>query len=145
MVRVLPCVRTNPPEIPGKGARLMTLEASTLEPAVSPSEAVPRGSFRDYVNLFIISFLVLFFELACIRWFGSMVVFLTFFTNIILMGCFLGMSVGCLAASRPLDLIKTVIPLTLAAATLACATLWAYNHFGTIMVDVGGQNSPQQI
>ena len=57
-----------------------------------------------FADLFLISFLILFFELACIRWFGSTVIFLTFFTNIVLMACFLGMSVGCLAASRRRDL-----------------------------------------
>ena len=41
-----------------------------------------------------------FLELACIRWFGSAVLFLTFFTNLVLFACFLGMSVGLLAASR---------------------------------------------
>lgn len=54
---------------------------------------------RAYLDLFLVSFLLLFFELACIRRFGSTVVFLTFFTNIILLATFLGMSVGCLAAS----------------------------------------------
>ena len=55
---------------------------------------------RPHVSLFLISFFILFFELACIRWFGSMVVFLTFFTNIVLLACFLGMSVGLLTAQR---------------------------------------------
>ena len=55
------------------------------------------GAARASIELFVISFLVLFFELACIRWFGSTVIFLTFFTNIVLMACFLGVSVGCLA------------------------------------------------
>ena len=45
-------------------------------------------------RLFVISFVLLFFELACIRWFGSTVVFLTFFTNIVLLATFVGMSVG---------------------------------------------------
>jgi hypothetical protein len=34
-----------------------------------------------YLQLFLVSFLILFFELAAIRWFASTVVFLTFFTN----------------------------------------------------------------
>ena len=55
-------------------------------------------------ELFLISFLILFFELACIRWFGSTVVFLTFFTNIVLMACFLGMTVGLLAARGAAEL-----------------------------------------
>ena len=33
---------------------------------------------HPYLDLFLISFLILFFELACIRWFGGMVVYLTF-------------------------------------------------------------------
>jgi hypothetical protein len=40
---------------------------------------------RAYYELFLVSFLVLFLELACIRWFAAYVVFLTFFTNIILL------------------------------------------------------------
>ena len=95
--------------------------------------------------MFAISFLILFFELACIRWFGSTVIFLTFFTNIVLMACFLGMSVGCLAASRRRDFVDAVLPLTLLAVALACGVLWAYQHSASVMIDVGGQQSPQQI
>ncbi len=80
---------------------------SAPDPVSAPAE--PR---RAYLDLFLISFVILFFELACIRWFGSTVVFLTFFTNIVLMACFLGMSVGCLAASRRSDFIGFVLPLT---------------------------------
>lgn len=53
---------------------------------------------RTSLDLFLISWLVLFLELACIRWFPSHVMFLTFFTNIVLLACFVGMSIGCLAA-----------------------------------------------
>ena len=49
-------------------------------------------------ELFLISFLFSSSSSPCIRWFGSTVIFLTFFTNIVLMACFLGVSVGCLAA-----------------------------------------------
>ena len=44
---------------------------------------------------------MLFLELACIRWFPSHVLFLTFFTNTVLLACFVGMSIGCLIARRP--------------------------------------------
>ena len=47
--------------------------------------------------------LILFLELSCIRWFPAHVLFLTFFTNTMLLACFLGMSVGCLAAGRRQD------------------------------------------
>jgi hypothetical protein len=39
-------------------------------------------SVRLYgLNLFLVGFLVLFLELACIRWFSAYVVFLQFFTT----------------------------------------------------------------
>jgi len=114
-------------------------------PAQAPKHASPRPGRRVYVELFLISFIILFFELACIRWFGSTVVFLTFFTNLVLMACFLGMTVGCLAASRRRDFINAVIPLTLLATVLAYGVLWGYNTFGQVAIDVGGQGSPQQI
>ncbi len=94
----------------------MSLETSEQTATLEPS-APPR---RVHVDLFLISFVILFFELACIRWFGSTVIFLTFFTNLVLMACFLGMSVGCLAASRRADFIRAVLPLALLAVDLAC-------------------------
>jgi SAM-dependent methyltransferase len=100
---------------------------------------------RAYLDLFLISFAILFFELASIRWFGSTVVFMTFFTNFVLIACFLGMTVGCLTASRKQNFIKFVIPLTLLAVTLAYGVLGVYSLFGRILIDVGGQGSPQHI
>src|SRR4051794_25480077 len=100
---------------------------------------------RPYTDLFLISFAILFMELACIRWFGSMVVYLTFFTNIALLAAFLGVSVGCLAASSRRNLIATVLPILLAGMTLACGVLYVYTKFSVVMIDVGGQGSPQQI
>ena len=44
---------------------------------------------------------------------GKTVIFLTFFTNIVLMACFLGVSVGCLAASRKWSWINALVPLAL--------------------------------
>src|SRR5689334_15794022 len=96
-------------------------------------------------RLFVISFVLLFFELACIRWFGSTVVFLTFFTNIVLLATFVGMSVGSLAAAGRRDWTRLTAPLLLLAILLAYGTLWSYTHFGSVMVDVGGQGSPQQV
>ena len=106
------------------------------------SAPVPGGSLG---RLFVISFVLLFFELACIRWFGSTVVFLTFFTNIVLLATFLGMSVGLLVGADRRDWTRWTAPLLLVAMLLASGTLWGYNHFGSVLVDVGGQGSPQQV
>ena len=80
---------------------------------------------HPYLDLFLISFLILFFELACIRWFGGMVVYLTFFTNIVLLATFLGMSVGCLSASRGRDWLDRVMPLFLAGGRAGMRSLMA--------------------
>ena len=72
--------------------------------AIDPSVAASKLSTRAQgFNLFLVGFLVLFLELACIRWFAAYVIFLQFFTNLVLIACFLGMSCGCLAARRNRD------------------------------------------
>ncbi len=100
---------------------------------------------RAGFELFFISFLILFLELACIRWFGSTVIFLTFFTNIVLMACFLGVSVGCLASRRRWSWINMLVPLALVATGSAVGFLWLYNASTRLMIDVGSQQSPQLI
>src|SRR5579864_1462266 len=114
---------------------------SELSAKVSASSTPLRACFE----LFLVSFFILFFELACIRWFGSTVIFLTFFTNIMLMACFLGVSVGCLAAGRRWSFMNGFIPLTLLAVLAACGVLWGYQKFSHVMIDVGSQQSPQLI
>jgi hypothetical protein len=60
---------------------------------------------RHTWELFVISFLVLFLELVCIRWFPAHVLFLTFFVNLVLLACFVGMSIGCLLAKSSTNYI----------------------------------------
>ncbi len=102
-------------------------------------------SRRPLTGLFFISFLILFFELAVIRWFGSYVVFLTFFTNVILLASFLGMSVGCLAAGRKRDYVNLVPILMGIGVVAAVAIMFAYVSVSGLAVDVGGQDSPQRV
>ena len=120
------------------------------QPTIAPSPAQPPGPVidqmprprRPYLDLFLISFLILFFELAAIRWFGSTVVFLTFFTNIVLLATFLGMSVGLMTATRRANFQRWVIPLAFLSIALAFATFWAYHHYADrLTIDVGGQTS----
>ena len=66
----------------------------------SKNESATPNRLSDGFELFLISFLILFLELAAIRWFPAHVLYLTFFTNVVLLASFLGMSVGCLAASH---------------------------------------------
>ncbi len=96
-------------------------------------------------NLFIVGFLVLFLELACIRWFAAYVVFLQFFTNVALLASFLGMSCGCLAARRQQDWLGYFPLIALAAVLTALATFTAFHVWSGLVVDVGGQRSPQEV
>ncbi len=133
-----------PLEEVGNRAMALTIPAMTLDlpPAVA---AVDSSVRRRYLDLFLISFALLFLELAAIRFFGSTVIFLTFFTNLVLLATFLGMSIGALAASRKVDLIRWVIPLTLLAVASALGLYWGYSAWGRVMIDVGSQQSPQAI
>jgi spermidine synthase len=105
----------------------------------------PVDERRQGLNLFLVGFLVLFFELACIRWFAANVVFLQFFTNVVLIACFLGMSCGCLAARRRWNWLAATPLLALATFAAAHALLVVYSYWGGLAVDVGHQVSPQEI
>ena len=112
---------------------------------MTSSHASDTSIARAQHRLFAVSFLVLFLELACIRWFASAVIFLTFFTNIVLIACFLGLSTGLLTASKPRDYLRTVLPILFATMTLAALVLLLYENYNSITIDVGTQSSPQQI
>jgi hypothetical protein len=116
-----------------------------LFPPGNTAVATKQRLRRSYRDLLVISFLILFFELSCIRFFGSMVVFLTFFTNIVLMACFLGMSVGCLIACRKKNFIDWVLPLTFIAVCAAFYILYLYEQFSEVTVDVGNQSTSPQL
>jgi spermidine synthase len=95
-------------------------------------------------ELFWISFLILFLELAAIRWFPAHVLYLTFFTNVVLLASFLGMSVGCLAASHRRNYVRWT-PLLLVIALAAGLAIEISSGSFIKFVDVGNQPSPQQI
>jgi len=59
---------------------------------------------NDRLRLVLLSFLMLFVELALIRWSGSNIVYLSYFSNFVLLGSFLGIGLGFLRAGRPRDL-----------------------------------------
>jgi hypothetical protein len=61
-------------------------------------------------QLFLISFAILFLEMAAIRWLNASVTVLAYFNNLILISCFFGLGLGCLLATRRVDLIRLVAP-----------------------------------
>ncbi|MCI0637340.1 MAG: spermidine synthase, partial [Actinobacteria bacterium] len=55
-------------------------------------------------RLVLLSFLMLFVELALIRWTGSNVLYLSYFSNFVLLGSFLGIGLGFLRADKARNL-----------------------------------------
>lgn len=96
------------------------------------------------LDLFLISLLTLFLELTCIRWFPSHVLFLTFFTNTVLLACILGIAVGCLAARRPANLLAWT-PLMLAIGLGSAHLVEWQRRSSNSVIDVGNQASPQMV
>jgi Spermine/spermidine synthase domain len=62
------------------------------------------GAVLPKFRLFGLSFLMLFVELALIRWTGANVVYLSYFSNFVLLGSFLGIGLGFLRARSPVNL-----------------------------------------
>ena len=99
------------------------------------------GARRD---LFVISLLTLFLELACIRWFPSHVLFLTFFTNTVLLAAMLGISVGCLAANRKQNFLAWTPFVLIVGLGSAHLVEWQ-RRISNSVIDVGNQLSPQMV
>src|SRR5713226_7876342 len=110
-------------------------------PADTRHAPSPRRAAWD---LFLISFLTLFLELACIRWFPAHVLFLTFFTNTVLLACFLGMSLACLASGHRRNYLAWT-PFLLAFALAAAVGVEALRARLERFLDVGHQAAPQLV
>jgi SAM-dependent methyltransferase len=95
--------------------------------------------------LFLIGFLSLFLELACIRWFAAYVIFLQFFTNIILIACFLGLTIGCLCARQQTEWIKYFPWISLSSMGLAIGLALLYLLWEGFVIDVGSQRQSPQV
>jgi len=97
------------------------------------------------VDLFVVSALFLFLELILIRWLPAHVLFLTFFTNTILLASFLGLSLGCLAARQGRNYLP-LSPVWLAIVIAAGSAMeWVRLQLQDVL-DVGGNKaSPQMV
>jgi hypothetical protein len=59
------------------------------------------GVHRIRLRLAASAFLLLFVELALIRWLGANIVYLAYFSNFVLIGSFLGIGLGFLWPAAP--------------------------------------------
>ena len=78
-------------------------------------------------KLFGYSFLILFFELALIRFIPSNVRITAYFINLVLVAAFLGMGIGMIRVKRGKDLTQNFLPLLL-LLTGACV------YFSNVLV-----------
>ena len=87
----------------------------------APQQPDPvRVEAPSRARLVLLSFLMLFVELGLIRWSGAYVVYLSFFTNFVLLASFLGVGIGFLRARARSDLFR-LFPALLAALVLFLA------------------------
>ncbi len=99
---------------------------------------------RTYLELFLISAMLLYLELAAIRWFAAYVITLAFFTNFVLMAAFVGMSVGCLAAQGR-SWLRWFPALAHLSCILALGLFLVTGFFWLATIDVQGKGPPELV
>ncbi|MDP2905698.1 MAG: class I SAM-dependent methyltransferase [Candidatus Omnitrophota bacterium] len=84
-------------------------------------ELTKNEKLKNAVDLFLISFLALYFEILFIRWIPSSIQITAFFTNIVLIASFLGLGTGCLLSKIKFKLINIFPSLVLGCILLVFA------------------------
>jgi SAM-dependent methyltransferase len=109
-----------------------------------PTEPGTSDRHRVHFDLFVISGFLMYLEVACIRWLPAHVLYLTFFTNTVLLASFLGMSLGCLAAKRRSNLLTSTPALLLGLLLAGQAVSFARDPLERV-VRVGDSLAPEVI
>jgi SAM-dependent methyltransferase len=120
-----------PDLLPARRSIAARLWGGLIAPVPSPGggpAGTPVPTTGDKLKLFTLSFLMLFVELALIRWTGANVLYLSYFSNFVLLGSFLGIGLGFL---RPTIAGTCLFAFT--APLLAAAV--AYVHFYPVQID----------
>ena len=100
-----------------------------LRPMNTPAVSVASARTR----LALSAFVLLFVELALIRWLGANIIYLAYFSNFVLVGSFLGIGLGFLWASRS---ERSLFPW----AAVALSAFVAMVRLFDINIEVGGSN-----
>ena len=83
----------------------------------APPETKPAADKQVVARLILGSALMLFIELALIRWLGSNIVHLSYFSNFVLLGSFLGIGLGFLISRKKWSILP-IAPILLCALVL---------------------------
>jgi hypothetical protein len=95
---------------PGAGrgrpvAVLLGADVAAATGSAADGQAAPgTGALSGKPRLVVLSFLMLFVELALIRWTGAKIIFLSYYSNFVLLGSFLGIGIGFLRARSRVNL-----------------------------------------
>ena len=102
-----------------------------LADTISPADGVPSRVMAEaeasgvlantVVRLLLASSLMLFLELALIRWLGANVIHLSYFSNFVLLGSFLGIGAGFLISRKSWSIWPASMPLL---SILVVGVLW---------------------
>ncbi|MEM9399734.1 MAG: fused MFS/spermidine synthase [Verrucomicrobiota bacterium] len=65
----------------------------------------------DSAKMFWVSFFILFLEMFFIRWLATEVRIFAYLQNIVLIACFLGISIGCLSSDKEISIIRFILPI----------------------------------
>ncbi len=90
----------------------------TADPEAPDAPPAREGLVGPRARLVLLTFLMLFTELALIRWLGAEVFYLSYFSNFVLLGSFLGIGLGFLWAGRGGRPIYPFFPLLLGGLVL---------------------------
>lgn len=88
------------------------------------------------IDIFLISVFGLYLELVLIRWIGTELRIFAYLQNTVLVTCFLGLGLGCLMSSKPVNLTWFFRYLTLLIALLGVPLLRAFVGEGCRMLSV---------
>ncbi len=85
-----------------------------------PTKSLGR---RD-AELFVLSALILYLEVALIRWIGTEVRIFAYLGNLVLVVCFFGVGLGCCQATRPASLTRLGLNLLIVAGLISNPLRW---------------------
>jgi SAM-dependent methyltransferase len=103
------------------------------------ARATSEGNGR--ARLVVLSFLMLFTELALIRWTGSNVIYLSYFSNFVLLGSFLGIGVGFLRSRSKVELFPRAAPVLAVFVFFVLLFPVQVDRSGTQLIYFGGRPS----
>ena len=121
----------------------LAADRTGLDPAsaAEPSVARATGAPKERGRLVLLSFLMLFVELALIRWAGSNVVYLSYFSNFILLGSFLGIGIGFLRSGSKVGSFQRAAPALAIFVLFVLLFPVHVDRSGTQLIYFGGRPS----